>query len=484
MVVCSVLERCAAETERRLARVPSACGLVEIRADHLPISDVEGLVRGCGRPVIVTVRGAEDGGEFSGSPDERRRIMAAALDGGARFIDVELDGPLAELADGDDAERVILSHHGAECSGAALAETYRRLASHGAAVLKLVPCCESAAEIGAVREALAVAARDGRRLACFAMGRPGVLSRILAPSWGSWATYGSAAATRETAPGQLTVTELIEVYDVLGIADSTRLFALIGSDVLRSPSPAMHRAGYLAAGIDARYVPLEIDDVEECLLLLGAKGAARIDGLGVTMPFKEDVADRCWVKDEIATRSGAVNTVVFDRGAWSGRNTDGPALLGLVRRHIDPAGTSAAVVGAGGTARVAASVLRDAGADVVLYNRSPDRARKAAARLGVRSRPLEQLSGERWDLLVQATPLGRAGERFLPGEALHGRLVVDAVYGVETPLLAAARARGLATVDGLDLLVSQAVLQFEHLVGRRPDEGVLRRAAIRWLDDR
>jgi 3-dehydroquinate dehydratase/shikimate dehydrogenase len=479
LVICSILETTPAETRRRLEQAPAGCGLVEIRGDHLRASEIEPLVRGAGRPVLVTVRTTSDGGAYDGSEEERAAALRAALDAGARYVDVEAEGAQAAMAQGRDASRVILSHHGSACELRSLVDRYRRMASSAAAVVKIVPSCDSAGEAMAIRDVLREAKRGPRPLACFAMGRGGAITRYLAPSWGSWATYGSAAPGRATAPGQATAADLVELHDVLGIRPSTRLFALIGTDVSRSPSPAMHRAGHLAAGIDARYLPLELDDLEEGLPLFDA---AEFDALAVTMPFKEAAAARCARLDAVAAGAGAVNTVLLDRNGWSGYNTDGPALLELARHHVDPRGAVAAIVGAGGTARTAASVLRDAGARVTLYNRGLARARRVAAALGVQASPIERLPTAGWDLLVQATPLGKAGERLLAPDEVHGEWVLDAVYGTgETPLIADARARGIPAADGLEFLVAQAVLQFERMTGSRPEASVLDEAAREWL---
>lgn len=484
-IVCSILETTPERSWRRIEAAPAAPRLLEIRGDHLRGTDLADLVRRSGREVVATVRTVRDGGAFSGSEEERRKTLEGALAAGARWVDVEIDGPLAVLATGAAAGRTILSRHGGRCQTAPLVECWRRMAAMSKGVLKIVPDCDSADRIGAIRDLLRAAGGGPNPLVAFAMGRAGALSRLLAPSWGSWATYGSPEHGSESAPGQFPAADLAGVYDVLAIGGGTRRFALVGRDVFGSPSPAMHRAGYEEIGLDARYLPLEVERFEECLPLVGAGGVAAIEGLAVTMPFKEEAARRAARLDEVARRSGAVNTLlVDDAGAFHGFNTDGPALLDLVRSRLDPRGRSAAVVGAGGTARAAAAVLADAGACVTLYNRSTRRGAAAASALGVRSEPLARLAAADWDLLVQATPLGRGGERVVDAEALRGRCVVDAVYGVVTPLQAEARARGLHVIDGLDLLVEQAVLQFALMTGRRAGAEGMRAAARRWLDAR
>jgi 3-dehydroquinate dehydratase/shikimate dehydrogenase len=474
--VCSILERTGAATRGRQAEVPEGVAFVEIRGDHLTRDELCEVVSAETHPTIATVRRPEDGGGFTGSEDERIDMLRGALDAGATLVDVELDSPAETLAAGGAADRVVLSDHGAPCRERDLEDLYRRMVASPARRLKIVPTAERVGEVDAVRRLLASAAADGREVACFAMGRSGAVSRLLAPSWGSWASYGAVAPGGETAPGQFTATDLIEVYRVDDIRPETPRFALVGSHVFSSPSPAMHAAGYRACGLDARYFPVELDEPMDIEILAAPDGPVGASGLAATMPFKEAVAARCATLDDVAGAAGAVNTVSADAAGWRGYNTDGPAVLALVRRHVEPRGARVAIVGAGGTALAAATVLAGAGAQVVLYNRSVERAREAASRLGVGHAPLDDLEDATWDVLVQATPLGRTGEEVLPEERLCGRLVVEAVYGVETPLVATARARGLQVVDGYDLLVEQAVLQFELLTGRRPDAGVLREA--------
>ena len=97
-VICSILEHDAETTSHRLKQAPTGCGLIEIRGDHLGEHEIAGLVRQAGRPVVATVRRSTDGGHFAGDDESRRRILEGALNAGARFIDVELNGPLHPLA--------------------------------------------------------------------------------------------------------------------------------------------------------------------------------------------------------------------------------------------------------------------------------------------------------------------------------------------------------------------------------------------------
>jgi len=478
VVVCSILDADPGAALARIAAAPSGCGLVELRADRMHASDVAAVVRRSARPLVVTVRSTRDGGAFDGSEDERVAALAAALAAGARFVDVEHGSAAAALAAAPEADgRVIVSSHGGACDVAALLSTWRAMGACRAAVRKLVPFARTPDDVLAVRAFLARVRGEPVPVAAFASGRAATCGRVLAPAWGSWATYGAAEAGAETAAGQPTARDLLEVYDVLRIGPATRLYALVGARVGASPSPALHAAGYARVGLDARYVAIETERFDAFARAVGPEGLA-VAAFGATTPFKDEAARRARAADAIVARTGAANTVVAAAGTWRAYNTDGPAALACLRRRLDPRGLRAAVVGAGGTGRAIAAALARAGARVVLFNRDATRARRAAARLGIAAAPLDALPGHVWDALLHATPAGTDGERWLDPRHLGGRFVLDAVYRPGgTALVLDARARGVEAADGYEMLAAQGARQFRRMTGRSVPTSVLERAA-------
>ncbi len=485
VVVCSVMEATAAETLRAVSRAPGAAALVEIRADLLRPEELREAVLRSDRPLIVTIRPCTRGGRFAGDEEERRASLLDVLEMGGAFVDVEWESPLADLAEGPFAGRVILSHHGGGCRIEELTRIYESMRASRAARLKIVPEAGSVLEAIAVRQILRRAVGEGRALSCFASGRLGAVSRLLAPAWGSWATYGSLSKGRETASGQFNAADMIEVYAVLEIGRATRRFALIGSDVFGSPSPAMHRAGYRARGIDACYLPIELDSVDDLLPVLSGADGLGIDGLAVTMPFKQEVARHCRAGETLVELAGAVNTVRVESEGLIGYNTDGVAAVALIGERIEIADAVVALIGAGGTARAIAAALQRAGAEVTLFNRDARRAERVAGELGIRWRALDGLATLDWSVLVNATPLGGAGEVVPGSEAGCGRLVLDVVYAATpTPLIVSARRRNVVAIDGFQLLVAQAALQFERLTGCSVDPRRMAAAGMQWIERR
>jgi shikimate dehydrogenase len=224
---------------------------------------------------------------------------------------------------------------------------------------------------------------------------------------------------------------------------------------------------------------------------LDAMRALGIDAYSVTMPHKEAVAAAVDHLSADARRLAAVNCVTRDGELLTGHNTDGP---GFVRALVDetgfaPSGARCVVVGAGGAARAVVLALSRAGAaEVVVVNRTPARGEAAAALAG----PVGRLGGaaelRAADLVVDATPAGMAGHDPLavdPDLLGPATVVADLVYHpATTPLLTAARERGLVAVNGLGMLVHQAAIQFELATGSEAPIEVMVSAARRALDAR
>jgi len=254
------------------------------------------------------------------------------------------------------------------------------------------------------------------------------------------------------------------------------VFGLIGNPVGHSLSPPMHEAAYRELDMDAKYVTFE-PDADAAEAAIEGAAALGVDGLNVTIPFKQDVLD--FVEpDELAARIGAVNTVDFSTSPPRGYNTDAAGVSRAFDHHdVSLSGTDAVVVGAGGAARAVAFTLADACDRVHVANRTVEKAESLAADVRadapatVTAGGLDSLD-ERVpaaDVLVNATSVGMEEDATpVPADLLHGDLaVLDAVYTpVETRLLRDAAAAGATTVDGAWMLLFQGVVAFEHWTGR------------------
>jgi shikimate dehydrogenase len=265
----------------------------------------------------------------------------------------------------------------------------------------------------------------------------------------------------------------------------------MGWPVSGSLSPVIHNAAYAALGLDWAYLPLAVAPgrVAEAVAGLRALGFA---GANVTMPHKTEVARAVEHLTEDARLLDAVNTLTIEADEIHGANTDTPGFERFLRLDagFDARGRRALVFGAGGAARACALSLGRAGlTELVVAIREPERGislTRLARELpiDVRVVPIADAASERVDLVVNATPLGRAGET-PPHPALGaGVVVVDLLYRpAMTPLMAAARAAGASAFGGLGLLLHQAALSFELWTGLEPPMPVMSAAALAELTD-
>ena len=260
---------------------------------------------------------------------------------------------------------------------------------------------------------------------------------------------------------------------------------VIGWPVTYSLSPAIHNAAFEALGMDWTYVHLPVapQELPEAMRRLASDGFV---GANVTIPHKTQAADLgSWLSED-ADILNAVNTLALVGGELAGHNTDSPGFSRFLAEDAawDPGGRSALIFGAGGAARACAlSLCRDGIASVTVAAREPSRAGlivRMIEGLGVAARcvPFEESPKSRFDLIVNATPLGREGEELPVGPPNPDTLVVDLLYRPSvTPLLASAAESGARTFGGLGLLVHQAALSFELWTGRVPPLEIMREAA-------
>lgn len=240
-------------------------------------------------------------------------------------------------------------------------------------------------------------------------------------------------------------------------------YAVIGNPVAHSKSPTIHAAFARATGQDIDYGRIEapLDAFAQAVERFRASGGK---GLNVTLPFKHEAFRLCTRLSERARSAQAVNTMRFHDAF--GDNTDG---VGLVRDIGDNLGLplkgqTVLLLGAGGAAQGVVGALLDASvARLVIANRTVSKAEALAGRFaGVSACGYDVLRGQSFDIVVNATSAGLAGEtpRLPEGLLRKSTLAYDMVYGRDTPFLAAARKAGARTCDGLGMLVEQAAESF------------------------
>ena len=524
----------AALSDARRA-VELGADMVEWRVDALAecehaLRHVRTLVRESPAPCIVTIRSAREGGEWHGNEADRVSFLEALCTADGEPAPTYIDFELADAQRSSNLRqklelcvehpgqvrtvgtRLILSVHDFEGRPASLLRQWTAMAeSDACAVAKVAWRARSVRDNIEAFELLATRVKPAVVLC---MGEAGLMSRVLAPKFGAFLTFAHAGSDSDaqraaanaagTAPGQVSVQDMVNLYGFRSIDSATRVFGVIGWPVGHSRSPHVHNEWFREAGRNAVLLPMpvppEYEHFKATVAELLAYAPLDFRGACVTIPHKEHllrfVKEHGGHVDPLAARIGAANTLYLNAaGALCCANTDAPAAvdalthgMGIERAALR--GKRIAILGAGGVARAVAVGLADEGAHVVVFNRNEDRARRMCAQLQeaarqarsaagdlgsgdavagsmTAGRTAERSSGE-FHAFINCTPVGMQGGADPQGNPLASDVhlddtmtVMDTVYAPrETPLMIHSRSCGARTVDGWVMFTKQAERQF------------------------
>ena len=246
-----------------------------------------------------------------------------------------------------------------------------------------------------------------------------------------------------------------------------QLFSIFGNPVSHSKSPLMHNLSFKELNYKACYTRYRLEEGEKLkskFLELGVKGA------NITVPHKEYAFNACDELDEFAQKVGAVNTIIKKGNKLYGYNTDAPGFLKAIQEFKNA--KKVLFLGAGGTAQSTSVVLKDAGYDVTILNRSAKRLEQFKAK-GFQTYTFEDFKAEKFDLVVNMTSAGLEDNSLpCPIEILQlvvptAQACIDVIYGKETPFLKFAKKHNKPTKDGSDMLLYQGVIAFEYFTNHK-----------------
>ena len=491
--------------------------LLELRVDYLEQLSTE-LVRsliaeikgagGQSPPLIVTCRDKQQGGALDYPARLRVDVLIAALKAGAEFIDFEYDN----FRDTDSQERLrlalsqsrkgrlILSAHNFQTRFENIGKLFRTISNAcPGAIPKLVYVAN---HINDCFEAFDLLHQTSAERIVLCMGEAGVISRILARKLGSFVTFASLDEENATAPGQLTIRQLKTLYRYDDIHADTALFGVIANPVGHSLSPAIHNACFAEKGLNCLYLPLLVEggpqEFDSFLNHALVRKWLHFGGFSVTIPHKENALAYARARrgsvEPLAAKIGAANTLlVGPDGKLIACNTDYAGALdaitegmGISRAKLN--GLPVAIVGAGGVARALVAGLRDAGAEITIYNRTLERAEKLAAEFGCKFAPLDDVPNVDAKLLINCTSIGmhpNVEATPVPAEILKKTMAVfDTVYNpAETLLLKEARKKKAKTIDGVAMFVNQAMAQFKLFTHQDANPDLMRRTVLTCLSN-
>jgi 3-dehydroquinate dehydratase/shikimate dehydrogenase len=492
----------AQELLERAEAVRRDCSFLEFRLDYLakPLSALPKLKAFLAEhsevTAIATCRRQAHGGRFAGGNAAELDVLQKAAASGFQLVDVELQ--TAEEVKPSDLDKLrasgaalILSYHDFMTTKD-LSGVFERILPHEPDFVKIVSTARSLSDNVAMFRFLE-RARDKANVVGICMGEQGTISRILGPRSGSLFTFASVTTGEETAPGQLSARTLLDLYRIDQLDAATKVFGVAGNPVAHSLSPAMLNAAFRRERVNSVYLPLQTAGMSDLLTLIRE---VPLSGLSVTMPFKQEILKHLQKTDPLSERIGACNTVVRSQdGKLYGFNTDVAAVVRPLEKRLALKGAKVLVLGAGGAARAAVFGLRDKGAEVSILNRTLPTAQKLARESGAKTLRREQLAKSGFDVIVNATPVGmraskqqkagagqEAAASVLEPHEINAKLVFDLVYNpIDTPLIRAAREKGLAVITGVEMFVHQGARQFEIWTGKPAPEDEMLRVVVHEL---
>jgi 3-dehydroquinate dehydratase / shikimate dehydrogenase len=500
-------------------------------------------------PCIVTCRPHWEGGEYHGDDDERVALYEAlgTSEKPPAYIDVELatytrsanirqkinlavNHPEQKRA---VSTRLILSTH--DFTGRPSDLTRKIMAMQDEPACSVVKVAYRARSIRDNLELFEILADRQKPTIALGMGEFGVMSRILAPKFGGFLTFASLRDESTTAPGQITIDELLNLYRFRSITPTTKVYGIIGWPVTQSMSPMVHNAGFEAIGWDGVYVPMPVEGSYESFkatVLAMIDSTLDFTGASVTIPHKIHLSqfgkENDFASNVICRSMNTIAQVEREGLQWYYCNTDQYGVMGVLNDCDTriPRESSVAIVGAGGVADSTAELLAFFHDSLLIFNRTEANAEAIAApirsrtyqvdthTLGkidqeenehgipvykidspvekteertvqVHTAPLTDLPESNAQLYINCTPVGMTDGPDPDGLSIPipdmdqlapETVFFDTVYNpIETPMLRAARERGYRMIDGVQMFVKQAEAQFEIWTGQSAPDGLFDR---------
>jgi 3-dehydroquinate dehydratase / shikimate dehydrogenase len=449
-MICTVVKGPGlALVKDQMERAKLCSDLVELRLDLMNVTDeeVKELVSSYPIPCIFTLRRKEG---------EQEEVRLSRLEAFAHlkpaFFDLEEDIPLPfihKLQKKHPEIKWILSFHDWDKTPDDLDAIYHRMKKIPADYYKIAVRSDSSLDTVKMVQFQAHAPKN---VIGISMGEKGTVSRIMAKPF----TYACLDDDLQTAPGQFTAKDLSTLYRYGSISPSTCYYALLGTPITKSISHLTHNAAMKAFEWDARYLKIEVAP-EELEKFLANVRDLPFKGFSVTMPLKEVIYP---FLDEIhieAQKIGSVNTVVCKEGKYVGYNTDGIGALNAIEDTLPVKNKKLIILGAGGAAKGIAFEAKKRGAEVLILNRTVDRAQIVADQIGCSAGSLDTIVDLPYDILVNATstlPID-------PKQILSTAIVMDInTLPKYSPLLLCAKEKGCSLVFGHQMFAYQAAEQY------------------------
>ena len=468
----TLAEQSSSTLLRKIARYNGKVPFIEVRLDYLskplvPVLPVEKATQ-----FVATCRPKGEGGRYTGPERDRLELLQQAARSGFDWVDLEQD--IATGFRGSPSTRIIRSAHCFEQFPADLSSCFRDLRKQGGDVTKLAVFVSSTRELVVLLEWMESIPRE---IPCviLGMGVFGQPSRLLGAFFGNRWTYVAESDEVRAAPGQFTLKQALESYRMPSWEGLPSLYGVLGNPLGHSLSPTLHNRLFQHHGLKKIYMPCQVDDLDAWFGYVN-RSHCSFEGFSVTLPFKTEVVKHL---RRVESSVKAVNTLRKEGTGWEGFNTDYSGFLKPLQSEFPLKGKTAVVLGNGGVAHTVVTALQNAGVQVTVVGRNPDKVSRFSADYGCRNALFSDLP-LRTDLCINTTPVGQFPEvedSPLTENQLDFEVVYDLVYRPEkTQLLQMAERKGLKTISGVEMFIEQAALQFAAWTHIDPDRELVRDA--------
>ncbi len=472
LIVAIAVQSIESAQQQILAALPHADG-IELRLDYLPhlrLAEVSVLRDLCTLPIIVTLRSRSQGGFYPNTESQRCKDILALCALQPDYLDLEYDMPASivqSIHERYPAIKLICSYHDFQATALDLATLFHRMQGRYFYAYKIATYAQNTMD--ALRMLLFVKSVSAQhRISGLCMGADGVCTRIVGRVMGGMMTYACLDAGQEVASGQLTLTELLNVYHYRSLNSASRIYALLGDPVDLSVGHILHNQAMRYLQKNAIYIKLRIPqaDFHSAWALCKDLG---FSGMSVTMPLKETIFAVLDNTQGDASFIRAANTVIHEQAQYMGLNTDGLGAMQALMAYTDLKKKTIVILGAGGAARAIAYAARQQQAEVILLNRTLQAAQCIAAEWGCEAYPLSQLHElrSRYDIIINTLPQRVFFETDIQS-LFHSNVLkphsiaMDIVYQpIHTVFLQMAKQAHCCCIYGYDMYIHQALLQLE-----------------------
>lgn len=452
------------------------CELIELRVDCLineSVSKIIDFINSLDKPLILTYRRVIDGGRGSLNESERNELLLLLLKAKPAFIDLEDDfnDMTVEKKADELGVKIIRSFHNFNGIGQDTVSRMAKMRREHDYLLKAAVTIENDEDILLFLDLCESAKKCFQDIpyTLIAMGAMGKFSRILTTVTGSSTTYCGSDGD-SAAPGQVSIKELKELYRFDSLQESDPLYGIIGMPLGHTKSPLLHNGWLKDKNLPGRYIAFPVNNPKT---IIDIATKINLKGLSVTIPHKESIIPLLDnVRDDVKA-IGACNTIYLENNKWNGLNSDTFGFINPLIKFIDSEnlnGKKVTVIGAGGAARAAIYALKEKGAEILLLNRTLEKADKLANIFNIEYAKLDRTANSKIlkynDIIVQTTSVGMSPN--IASDPLEfydfkgTEIVYDIIYNPEeTAIMKRAAKSGCRTLNGNEMIYQQATVQFK-----------------------